>query len=283
MLNALSVDVEDYFQVQNFARRLPRAEWPRMESRVVANTERLAALFAAQGVHATFFVLGCVAREHPDLVRRLASAGHEIASHGMSHTLLTGLSRAAFREEARESRTLLQDLSGQAVRGFRAPSFTVVESTQWALDELLAAGYSWDSSIFPVKHPDYGMPSAGDSIHVIRTAGDSTLTEFPMSVARFLGVPMPVSGGGYFRLLPWCVTRWGLRRIQKQRPFVFYLHPWEVDPDQPDMRAYASRFGAFRHYCGLARTLPRLKKLLESFELGTVSACIERAEVRQGA
>ena len=274
LLNALSVDVEDYYQVLNFAQRLPRSDWPRQESRVSANTQRLLELFAKHKVHATFFVLGCVAQQHPDIVRSIAAAGHEIASHGMSHAVITGLSREQFRAEARDSKALLEDLSGQQVIGFRAPSFSIVERTLWALDELLDAGYRWDSSIFPVRHPDYGMPSVGDVAHVIRENNGCKLIEFPMSVARCAGVALPVSGGGYFRLLPWWMTRWGLRRIQQQRPFVFYLHPWETDPEQPNLRHYTSRLGAFRHYVGLHRTMPRLERLLREFDLDTVSACL---------
>ncbi|MSR75381.1 MAG: DUF3473 domain-containing protein [Planctomycetes bacterium] len=277
LLNALSVDVEDYYQVLNFARGLPRSEWARQESRVVPNTRRLLALFAEHQVHATFFVLGCVAAQHPELVREIAAAGHEVGSHGMSHAVITSMTRAEFRAEARESKALLEDLSGQPVHGFRAPSFSIMEKTLWALDELLDAGYTYDSSIFPVRHPDYGMPSVGDVAHTIRSNGSHSLVELPMSVARCCGVAIPVSGGGYFRLLPWWLTRWGLNRIQKQRPFVFYLHPWETDQEQPNLRRFTSRAGAFRHYVGLKHTMPRLECLLREFKLGTIRDTLRAA------
>lgn len=277
MLHAFSVDVEDYFQVLNFSRRLPREDWARMPSRVVANTQRILELLEEHKVHGTFFVLGCVAREHPGLVRDIAARGHEVASHGMSHRAIHDLDPASFLAEARDSRLLLEDVSGTPVRGFRAPSFSITKKTWWALDTLLTAGYAWDSSIFPVRHPDYGVPDAPRDIHVVHTAEGRQLLEFPMASARVLGCSLPVSGGGYFRLLPYAVTRFGLRQIARARPFVFYLHPWETDPDQPDLRHCASRLGALRHYTGLARTMPRLRRLLGEFRFTTVSEVIRTA------
>jgi polysaccharide deacetylase family protein (PEP-CTERM system associated) len=164
------------------------------------------------------------------------------------------------------SKALLEDLGGVQVLGFRAPSFSVTESTRWALDALLEAGYQYDSSVFPVRHPDYGMPAAPDEIHRIEAPSGRTIVEFPMTVARFLGRAVPVAGGGYFRLLPYGVTRWGLRQVNRRgRPGVFYLHPWELDPDQPDLRDRASRIGALRHYTGLKKTALRLRRLLTQF------------------
>ncbi len=282
MLHAFSVDVEDYFQVLNFARRLPREDWAKMPSRVVANTQRVLNLLDEHQVRGTFFVLGCVAREHPGLVRDIAARGHEVASHGMSHRALHDLDPASFLVEAGDSRRLLEDLAGAPVRGFRAPSFSITRKTWWALDALLEAGYAWDSSIFPVRHPDYGVPDAPRDIHVVHEAGGRQLIEFPMASARVVGCTLPVSGGGYFRVLPYAVTRFGLRRIARERPFVFYLHPWETDPEQPDLRHCASRLGALRHYTGLHRTMPRLQRLLQEFRFTTVSEVI-RAGIKPGA
>lgn len=266
MLNAFSVDVEDYYQVLNFQARLPREQWEAQESRVLANTRRILDVLDESGTRGTFFCLGCVAEREPGLIREIAARGHEVASHGESHTPITRLDARAFLAEARDSRRRLEDLSGQRVLGFRAPSFSVVDRTRWALDALLDAGYRYDSSIFPIRHPDYGMPGIDPAIHAITAPSGRSIVEFPMTVAHVLGKPVPVSGGGYFRLLPFEVTRWGLRRANRAgRPAVFYLHPWEVDPDQPDLRKKTSRFGAFRHYTGLHRTEPRLRRLLAAF------------------
>jgi polysaccharide deacetylase family protein (PEP-CTERM system associated) len=274
MLHAFSVDVEDYYQVLNFARKLPRSEWAAMPSRVENNTRRILDLLDSHGVKGTFFVLGCVAQKHPELVREIATRGHELASHGMSHTAITQLSPEEFFEEAQHSRLLLENISGTAVRGFRAPSFSITRKTWWALETLLRAGYSWDSSIFPVRHPDYGVVDAPRDIHVACRLDGQELMEFPLASARVLGCNLPVSGGGYFRLLPYAVTRFGLNRVARERPFVFYLHPWEVDPEQPDLRRYASRTGALRHYTGLRHTLSRLDRLLREFQFTTVSAIL---------
>lgn len=266
VMNAISVDVEDYYQVLNFQRGIDRSEWDGFESRVERNTDTVLQAFADAGVKGTFFTLGCVAERHPGLVRRIVGAGHELASHGWSHAPITSLTEATAKDEMVRSKALLEDLGGVEILGFRAPSFSVTESTRWALDALLEAGYRYDSSIFPVRHPDYGMRDAKDEIHRLETPSGRTIVEFPMTVARFLGRPVPVAGGGYFRLLPYGITRWGLRQVNRRgRPGVFYLHPWELDPDQPDLRNRTSRLGAFRHYAGLKKTSPRLRRLLSQF------------------
>ena len=264
--NAFSVDVEDYYQVLVFQRGVERSEWEGFEPRVEGNTRRVLDLLDEHGVKGTFFCLGCVAEGHPDLVRDIARRGHEIASHGWSHTPVTRLDRDSFLDEATRSKALLEELTGSEVVGFRAPSFSIVEKTRWGLDVLLDAGYRYDSSIFPVRHPDYGIPGSPAGIHEIAAPSGRRIVEFPMTVVRALGRTVPVSGGGYFRLLPYGVTRWGIERANReQRPAVFYMHPWEIDPDQPDLRDRTSRLGAFRHYTGLERTLPRLHRLLTRF------------------
>ncbi len=266
VVNAFSVDVEDYFQVLNFQRRIPRSEWDGFPRRVGSNTRRILDLLDEADVRGTFFCLGWVAEREPDLIREIASRGHEIASHGYSHTPLRSLDSARLGEELRRSKLLLEECSGKAVTGFRAPSFSITRDTLWGLDVLIDEGYRYDSSVFPVRHPDYGIPGADARIHRLRAPSGREIVEFPMTVARWLGRTVPVAGGGYFRLLPFGVTRWGFAQANRSgRPGVFYLHPWEVDPGQPDLRSCTSRLGAFRHYTGLARTEPRLRRLLAAF------------------
>lgn len=269
--NAFTVDVEEYYQVYVFQGSIERASWSSFEPRVRESTGRILDLLEEAGHRGTFFCLGCVAEREPALIREIAARGHEVASHGWSHTPLTRLDVAAFRDEAERSRKLLEDLSGNAVEGFRAPSFSITPTTLWALDVLLDAGYRYDSSIFPVRHPDYGIPGAEERIHEVAAPSGRRILEFPMTVATFLGRRVPVSGGGYFRLLPFGVTRWGLRQVNRRgRPAVFYVHPWEVDPGQPDLRHHTSRLGALRHYTGLGRTRGRLRRLLKEFRFAPV-------------
>lgn len=278
LVHAFTVDVEEHFQVLNFQRRLPRSEWSRQPSRVAGSTRRILDLLDERDVKGTFFVLGCVAAADPALVKEIAGRGHEVGSHGYSHTPLTALTEAEFAEEAASSKKLLEDIAGVEVLGFRAPSFSILDSTRWGLDVLLRAGYAYDSSVFPVRHPDYGIPGAEDRIHRMATPGGAEIVEFPMTAVRWMGRRLPVAGGGYFRLLPYPVTRFGWRRVERSgRPGVFYMHPWEVDPEQPDLRSYASPFGAFRHYTGLKRTLPRLRRLLGEFRFAPMARVIETA------
>lgn len=269
--HALSVDVEEHFQVLNFQRGIPATRWSEHPSRVADNTRRILDALDRRETRATFFCLGWVAERHPDLVPEIAARGHEVGSHGWSHAPLTRLDEATLAEELLRSREILRAQSGQEVIGFRAPSFSVVPRTLWALDVLLDCGYRYDSSMFPTRHPDYGMPGVDLAPHRAETPSGRSICEFPMTVAPLpLGRKLPVSGGGYFRLFPLALTRWGLHRVERrQRPVVFYLHPWEVDPEQPDLRAHTSRLGAFRHYTGLRRTLPRLERLLQEFSFGT--------------
>jgi len=263
--NAFTIDVEDYFQVEALSRVIPRDSWSQMEYRCENNVRRLLALLDEKKVHGTFFILGWIAERSPQLIREIAAAGHEIACHGMSHKLIYKQSREEFRQETRRSKQLLEDLVGKPVLGYRAASFSIVKSSLWALDELLDAGFSYDSSVFPVRHDNYGIPDAPLAPFEITAPSGRTLTEFPMSVARWGALRLPVSGGGYFRIFPYWLTRSSLKRINEheQRSFVFYLHPWEIDAGQPRVKAgWKSRL---RHYTNLSRCEERLRLLLSEF------------------
>jgi polysaccharide deacetylase family protein (PEP-CTERM system associated) len=273
VVNAMSIDVEDYFHVSNLAHAAPPERWASFESRVRANTGRLLDTFDETGVKATFFVLGWVADRHPEVVRDIAARGHEVASHGFGHQLVYDLTPAQFREDVRRSKALLEEQSGRAVRGYRAPSFSVTKRSLWALDVLLEEGYRYDASIFPVRHDRYGIPDAPRHPYSVRRGG-GTLTEVPPSTVQLGSVNLPVAGGGYFRLLPYAWTRWGIGRVNRVegRPVVFYLHPWEVDPDQP--RLPAPWLNRVRHYRNLADTERRLRQLLSDFAFGPIQALL---------
>jgi polysaccharide deacetylase family protein (PEP-CTERM system associated) len=265
----LTVDVEDYFHVSALAPSIHRDSWGSREPRVVANTHRLLALFDQFGVHATFFVLGWVAERHPQLVRDIAAAGHEVACHGFSHRLVYEQSPDEFREETLRSKRLLEDSIGAPVLGYRAASYSITRRSLWALDVLAEAGFAYDSSIFPVRHDRYGIPDAERRPHRLTTPGGATIAEWPLASAPILGFRLPVAGGGYFRLLPYAVSRWGLASINRRegQPFIFYLHPWEIDPHQPRVRA--SWLSRFRHYTNLHKCEGRLRRLLGEFRFGT--------------
>ena len=277
IVNAFTVDVEDYFQVAALAPAIERASWPQRESRVERNTGVLLDLLAERGIHGTFFVLGWIAERHPDLIRRIAAAGHEIACHGFSHQLVYEQTPEEFREETARSKSTLEDLSGTAVIGYRAASFSITRRSLWALDVLIDLGFEYDSSIFPIRHDRYGIPGADPRPSRLMAPSGRTLAEFPLSAASYLGVRVPVSGGGYFRLLPYLVTRAGLRQINGtgERPFAFYLHPWEIDPHQPRVRVgWLSRF---RHYTNLDRCESRLRRLLAEFRFASMREVLHRA------
>jgi polysaccharide deacetylase family protein (PEP-CTERM system associated) len=262
--NAMTVDVEDYFHVSAFDQIVSRDAWSTYESRVWQNTERLLSRFEEARVRATFFVLGWVAERYPELVRQIADAGHELGSHGFSHRLVYQQTPLAFRDDLRRASTAISSAAGVPIRGYRAPSFSITARSLWALDVLLEEGYAYDASVFPIHHDRYGMPSAPRHFHQITSAA-GTLWECPASTVRLAGANLPMGGGGYFRLLPYAWTRWGISRINRRehRPAVFYLHPWEIDPDQP--RIGASRLAAMRHYTNLGKTEGRLKRLLAEF------------------
>jgi polysaccharide deacetylase family protein (PEP-CTERM system associated) len=264
IVNAMTIDVEDYFHVSAFDGVVPRNQWTTLESRVYANTERVLDVLAEGQVRATFFVLGWVAERHPSLVRRIADAGHEIASHGFAHRLVYDQTQAAFREDAVRSKRVLEDACGEEVRGFRAPSYSITPRSLWALDLLIEAGYGYDASIFPIHHDRYGIPVSARHPYRIDRRGGS-LMEIPASTARYAGLNLPIGGGGYFRLLPYAWTRWGIARINKVegRSAVFYLHPWELDPEQP--RLPCGLLSRTRHYRNLHLTEGRLRQLLKDF------------------
>jgi polysaccharide deacetylase family protein (PEP-CTERM system associated) len=273
VVNAMSVDVEDYFQVSAFDRVVSRAGWDDFESRVVPNTQRILELFEREGVRSTFFVLGWVAERFPRLVRDIAAAGHEIASHGYHHQLLYTLTPAQFREDVHASKALLEQASGAPVLGFRAPSYSIIESSLWALDVLIEEGYAYDASIFPIHHDRYGIPNAERHAHVVRRKA-GTLIEMPASTTRVGSVNLPIAGGGYFRLLPYAWTRWGISRVNRRehKAVVFYFHPWEIDPDQPRFAVGAA--SRYRHYTGLDRTPDRLRRLVRDFRFTSVAGVL---------
>jgi polysaccharide deacetylase family protein (PEP-CTERM system associated) len=257
--NALTVDVEDFFQVQAFAGTIPRSTWDDLPRRVEANTERLLELFARSQVVGTFFTLGWVAERHPALIRRIVAAGHELASHGHGHQRVFELSPEAFRADIVRAKGVLEDAGGVAVAGYRAPTFSVGPRTPWAFAALADTGHRYSSSVYPVRHDLYGQPDASRVPY--RHAG-TELWEFPMTTLRVLSKNIPCSGGGYFRLLPYPLYRFLLRRCAA--PALFYTHPWEIDPDQPRV-AGAGLLSRFRHYNNLAKTFPRLERLLRDF------------------
>ncbi len=272
-LNAMTVDVEDYFHVSVFDGVVPRSRWDTFESRVERNTDRLLQIFADAGVKGTFFVLGWVAERHPALVRSIAAQGHEVASHGFAHRLVYDLTPSMFREDIRRSKSALQDAAGVSVEGYRAPSYSVTPRSLWALDVLIEEGFRYDSSIFPIHHDRYGIPVS--SRHPYRlTRQQGSIVEVPGSTVRWGLFNFPVAGGGYFRILPYAWTRWGIARLNdaERRPAVFYLHPWEIDPDQP--RLTAGLLSRFRHYRNLSETEGRLEQLLADFEFAPMQAVL---------
>jgi polysaccharide deacetylase family protein (PEP-CTERM system associated) len=274
--NALTVDVEDYFHVSALAANIDRDTSDTRESRVVANTHRLLEIFELSGVRATFFVLGWVAKRHPELVRDIAVSGHEIACHGLSHRLVYEQNPREFHEETFASKNLLEDITGSAILGYRAASYSIVRESLWALDILAELGFVYDSSIFPVRHDRYGIPGADRAPHRRSTLGGASIVEWPLATASILGYRLPVAGGGYFRLLPYWLSRWGLASINQgeSQPFIFYLHPWEIDPEQP--RVAASLLSRVRHYTNLGKCEARLKRLLHDFRFGTVRDGLEK-------
>jgi polysaccharide deacetylase family protein (PEP-CTERM system associated) len=267
--NALTVDVEDYFHVAALAPNIHRDSWTSRESRVVGNTQKLLSIFEQFDIRGTFFVLGWVAERYPQLVRDIASRGHEIACHGYSHRLVYEQSPEEFHEETLRAKNLLEDITGSAIAGYRAASYSIVRESLWALDILVELGFVYDSSIFPVRHDRYGIPNAERVPHRLTTPNKKIIVEWPLSTAKALGFTLPVAGGGYFRLLPYWLTHWGLSSINRRerRPFIFYLHPWEIDPEQP--RVAASRLSQFRHYTNLGKCEERLRRLLGEFRFGT--------------
>ena len=263
-----TVDLEEYFQVAVFKAVVPRADWDRLESRVARPVGQLLDLLARHDAHATFFVVGWLAERQPHLIRAIARAGHEIASHTWDHARVTDQTPAEFRASVRRTKQVLESLCGTAVLGFRAPNYSIVPGFEWALDILVEEGYAYDSSLFPVRRPGYGYASATPDPHwLTRPAG--RLLEFPPATLRVGGMLLPAAGGAYFRLLPYCLVQAALRQCERRGvPGTFYIHPWEIDPDQP--RLAVSRLTRLRHYGGLRRTASRLGRLLAEFRFTAI-------------
>ncbi len=258
--NALTIDVEDYFQVSAFAPYIERKSWDRCECRVERNVDRILALLAERDIKATFFTLGWIAERYPALVRRIVAQGHELASHGYGHQRVTELDARAFRHDVTHAKALLEDIGGQPVLGYRAPSFSIGAANLWALDVLEDAGYRYSSSIYPVRHDHYGMPDSPRFAHRIR----NRLIEIPPTTVRLFSRNLPSSGGGYFRLFPYAVSRWLLQSVNQRdgEPAIFYFHPWEIDPEQPRVPGIDIKT-RFRHYVNLSRNEAKLCRLLD--------------------
>lgn len=279
---AMTIDVEDYFHVAAFKDVISPAQWDSFPSRVDGNTRRVLDLFDRKGIAGTFFVLGWVAERMPELVREIQQRGHEIASHGYSHQLVFDQSPEVFRRETARSKNLLEDITGQKIHGYRAASYSVTRDSLWALDILAELGFSWDSSIFPVHHDTYGMAGSPDEPYQLITPSGASLTEFPLTTAKVMGFSVPAAGGGYFRQYPYALSRWLLARASGQgaKPSIFYLHPWEVDPDQPRIPE-ASWKSRFRHYTNLSRCMGRLERLCDDFHFTSVGQLLSAYKVER--
>ncbi len=264
--NALTVDVEEHFQVAAFEGQIAREAWDGHDSRVSANTNRVLDVFAAQGVRGTFFVLGWVAERHPGLIRRIVAEGHELASHGYDHTRVIYMDATRFREDVTRTKGILESKGGVPVRGYRAPSYSINGRNLWALDVLQETGHAYSSSIYPIRHDLYGMPEAPRFAFRVRPGA---ILEIPVTTVEVNGHNFPAGGGGYFRLMPYGLFRWGLRRVNERdtQPGMFYFHPWEVDPGQPRIPRAPLR-SRLRHYTNLHTMETRLKRLLGDFRWG---------------
>ncbi len=321
MLNALTIDIEDYFQVHALSNIIKYEDWGNYECRIERNTDRILGILRGlpptSGLnprtlqHATFFVLGWIAERYPDLVRRIQKDGHEIACHGYAHRLIYNQSRDEFRQDIKRAKSILEDITGSEVIGYRAPSYSITKQSQWALDVLIEEGFKYDSSIFPIRHDFYGMPNAPRFPFLISLNGkpgfefqmlnfdstlkrsaapygagrsgpltSNTLVEFPISTFQFFNQNLPISGGGYFRLFPYPVIRKSLKSINEKegKPFIFYIHPWEIDSDQPRINGLSFR-SKFRHYLNLNKTEDRFRKLLKDFNLSPIKEILEHNKV----
>lgn len=273
--NALTIDVEDYFQVSAFAPYIARSDWEQRECRVEHNVHRILGLLRQHQVKATFFTLGWIAERYPNLVRSVVAEGHELASHGYGHERASDLSQAAFSDDITRSKALLEDLSGSAVTGYRAPSFSIGAGNLWAFDSLARAGYRYSSSIYPIQHDHYGMPDSPRFAHQVR----DDLLEVPVTTLRLFNRNLPASGGGYFRLLPYALSRWMFRRVNAVdgQAAVFYFHPWEIDSEQPRI-AGIDRKTRFRHYVNIDRNFSKLEQLLVDFRWGRMDRIFTDAQ-----
>ena len=267
IVNTMTIDVEDYFQVGALADRIARDAWDTYPCRVERNVDVILALLDAAKAKATFFTLGWVAERYPQMIRRMGDAGHEIASHGFGHERATEQARAAFLADIKLAKAVLEDIGGRQVTGYRAPNFSVGDGNPWAFDCMVEAGYRYSSSLYPIRHDHYGVPDAPRFAHEVRPG----LLEVPVATVRMFGNNLPAGGGGYFRLLPYALSRWSIRRINAvdRMPAMFYFHPWEVDPEQPRVDGISAK-ARFRHYVNLGRMEARLAALLADFRWGRV-------------
>lgn len=273
IVNALTIDVEDYFQVSAFSGRIERSTWESLPSRVEQNIGRVLALLSDAKVHATFFTLGWIAERYPETIRRIVDGGHELASHGYDHHRATEQGYGAFLADIRLAKAVLEDVAGTEVKGYRAPSFSIGPRNTWAFDCIADAGYRYSSSIYPIRHDHYGMPHGPRFVHEVRKG----LLEIPVSTVRVLRSTWPAGGGGYFRLLPYRLSRWSIQRVNAidRQPAMFYFHPWEVDPEQPRIAGLGMKT-RFRHYLNLQRMAPRLRRLLADFRWDRVDRVFVR-------
>lgn len=277
--NAFTIDVEDYYQVEGFAHVVDKSTWERYPSRVERNTDAILELLARHDTRGTFFVLGWVAERHPGLVRRIAAAGHEVASHGYSHTMVYKQLPSVFRLETRRSKALLEDIVQRPVTGYRAATYSITPRSLWALDILCEEGFQYDSSIFPIRHDRYGMTDGPRFPYTVRARNGMEITEFPISTVNIARYQLPIGGGGYFRLLPYAVSAAGLARVNRERePFIFYLHPWEIDPEQPHIAGGA--MANFRHRVNLRSCMHKLDRLLSDFAFTTAAEVLAGYEYR---
>ena len=272
VVHAMTIDVEDYFHVAALSKVVGVSQWDSMPSRVVSNTQKILDIFEQTNIKGTFFVLGWVAERYPDLVKQIAAQGHEIASHGYSHQLIYSQAISTFREETHKSKEILESLVQKPVLGYRAASYSITKKSLWALDVLAELGFTWDSSIFPIYHDNYGIPDTPSEPYLIQTGSGAELIEFPITACEKFGLSIPAAGGGYFRQFPYPVFKYLFKVASKnnQVPKIFYLHPWEVDPDQPRFNE-ASWFSRFRHYTNLDKCEGRLRHLIDDFQFGTLT------------
>ena len=282
IIHAMTVDVEDYFHVSAFCKDIAPADWDKWPCRVEQNTLKLLDLFEQSNIKCTFFVLGWVAERYPDLIKKLSDQGHEIASHGYSHQLVYTQTPEVFRQETLKSKQILEDITQKPIKGYRAASYSITRKNLWALDILDELGFKWDSSIFPVHHDNYGVPGSPTEPYTIQLASGNKITEFPLTSAKVMGMSIPAAGGGYFRQYPYALSRWLFNRasLNQTKPLIFYLHPWEIDPEQPRVPG-ASLKSRFRHYTNLHRCYGRLERMISDFDFGTINQSLGSIEIKQ--
>ena len=294
MLNALTIDVEDYFQVEAFASRINYNEWDNYPCRIKQNTQKILDILDDYQIKATFFCLGWIAKRSPSLIKNIAQRGHEVASHGYAHQPVYKQSPDIFMQDIRKTKQILEDIIGQPVIGYRAPTYSITQKTLWALEILAEEGYKYDSSIFPIKHDLYGIPNAPRfpfNVHTLKRANVftckrsnvQTFFEFPLTTLRILNINIPIAGGGYFRVFPYIFIKNALRHInlKEKQPFVFYLHPWELDPEQPRINHLPWR-SRFRHYVNLRKTEGKFRRLLSDFRFSTVLKVLKQHNSKLG-